>query len=149
MDNLKELSKNLKATQNNTNYALQRNHPIYPLIHRSRDIFDYVIPFEMEFSTFKNDNFSLLNLTFAPPPPSDCNQGGCFVGICEFYKGTDTVLTLTYPYLSNTLFVYVEDIVTANFSETGASEVTLGFTPSAEDAVKVCYIYEIEGCTST
>lgn len=140
MDNLNELGKILGKIKHDTEYALTRDYPKKPLIHRIRDIFDSKIPFDMEFEVPNNKGSTYLNLFFTPPPPSPC-AGGCFSGICEVFMGTDTILTLSYDIINESIWVYRDEVVTTNYTITTQKKITLGFTPSANEVIKVCYVY--------
>lgn len=82
-DKLNELSKRLRQTRDNSEAALRRYAAIHPKIERIRDIFDDVVPFEMEFSTDENDMVISLDLYFNKPPPLNCINHGQFALLCE------------------------------------------------------------------
>lgn len=147
MDKLSQVGRILRKTQDNTNYALNRDILKQSLIHRTRDIFDNVLPFEFEFDTPNVASTSYLTLIFTPPSPSECGNG-CFSGACDVFIGTNTVLTLTYEAFPNSVQVFVDEVVTTNFTITGTSEITLGFIPTSLDTVKICYVYKVLNCIS-
>lgn len=145
MDNLKESSKKLGQVKQNTDQALRKDFPKIPIIHRARDAFDSAMPFDMEFETYPTGS-EYLTLIFTPPPPSPCWGQGCLSGTCEFYRGTDTVLTTLNEFISETVVVFKDEIVTSSFTITGVNQITLGFTPLATENIKVCYVYELPNC---
>ncbi len=148
MDNIKQVGKQLTQIKKDTDAALRRDYPNKPIINRSRDYFDEFTDFEMEFEvetypgTYRLDLFFVKGYELCAPQSS----GGCYVGKCDFYYGsTDTVLNTTYEYVSGTTYVYKNDII-ADYTETGANQITLTSARLITDRISVCYVYNIPGC---
>lgn len=143
MDNIKELGKTLKRTQKDTKAALDRDHPSIPIIHRSRDLFDFDHEFSMDFEVDNISSIATLSLFFIKGKSGLCpEQDGCVVGRCDYFSGsTDTNLITVYEYLAGTAKVYKND-VSVDFTETGINEVTLASSPLVTDIITVCYLYK-------
>lgn len=157
MDSFNELGKNLNKTNKNTNAGLKRDHIITPSIEHTRDIFDWVIPFEMDFYIPETTGVVNLDLQFSLPPEICC--ANCICVACEKYNNiaTNVIITTEYPFVS----VYI----IANYISSTDGQVILyegsgwfttpdnqtihitGWTSLYETSIKVCYTYLIEGCT--
>src|ERR1041385_1525757 len=139
MDELSQLGKGLKKTQEDVDYALSRAHPIGPRIERSRDIFDSIVQFEMFFKTDEHESEMLLSLVFSPAP-NNCCCTICTCSICEFFTGqTSPVFITSHDILDpTTVNVYFNDIKITDFTVTGDAEVTLTIPVTVDDEIKIC-----------
>lgn len=152
MDKLREVAKKMEQMKRNTDEALRREYQKRAMVHRVQDVFDYVIPFEMEFESKYLNAPVDISLYFKPPPPSPCvgtgtGTIGCYAGNCEYFTGTtDNQLTVLYEYISNTVSIFYNGVPSELYTESGVKEVTILSTPATTDIIKVCYVYHIEGC---
>lgn len=148
MDNIKQIGKILDQSRKNVDTSLRRNFPNQPLIERARDFFDDANDFEMEFIVPNLPAIGSMSLIFMPMAgPCNDMQSGCFIGRCDYYYGsTDMTLTTTYNFIAGTVFVYKND-TTVTFTETGTNEITLSSSRLSTDKIRVCYIYQVSGCT--
>lgn len=155
MDHLSHTGRKIGRIKQDTEDALRRDISEYPLVHRIRDVFDNVLPFEFEFDTPSTEHTSYLNLNFSPPPPP-CQSSsestvvvmGCYVGACETYLNVDTgsVLDTTHPFVSGTVSVYINDVETTQYTITDTDTITLTHDTSAGDVVNVYYVYQATEC---
>jgi hypothetical protein len=144
MDNLNELSKDLAQTKYNAEEALRHARWNKPRIEHTRDIFDIVTPVEFTFNYGKGDTSATLNLQFTPPP-NNCCCTQCYCAECEFFTDTtNTSFTLLYDILAGSVVkVWINDAITNDFTVTGIREVTVGFSITTNDEIKICYTHEI------
>lgn len=61
-DTLKQSSKNLKKTKDQTQFVVNRVNRNFPLIERLRDSFGVTHPYRMEFKTYEAND--LVHVTF-------------------------------------------------------------------------------------
>lgn len=92
-DGLNELSKDLRRTRDNADFALSRHHPSIPIVERVRDAIDSDHPFKMEFKVPREDSRVMLDLNFKlPAPTKGANSGAGINSNCEFfYTVTPTI----------------------------------------------------------
>lgn len=142
MDSTNQVGKALKNTDVNVNYALAKDFSRNFRVERARDIFDSIIPFEMDFPVDIVNETTTVDLWFYPPPPSCCCTQ-CNCANCETFSGNDPVLITNHPFIPETVHVFLNDTPTTNYSLTNSTTITLGFTPTITDVVSVCYAYGI------
>jgi len=162
MDNLKELGKNLGNTNKSTDAVLRRLHPLTPIVDRVRDIFDWVIPFEMDFYISEHVSTITLDLQFALPPEICC--ANCVCVACEKYDDIEEggIITTEYPFVSiyilttylfsSSAFVMGEQAILNEgdgwFSRIDNQTIRIdNWASPLNTSIKVCYTYMIEGCT--
>lgn len=164
MDNLQQVGKDLGQIKVNTATALRREYPKRPAVERARDIFDSLVPFEMEFEVDVPHGTITLDLVFSRPPDNDC-CASCICSICEIYT-SGFIFTTTYAYASNSVRVIrvinsttqeeeVLDLIDfVKYGDDQAPDFPLtdhdigvftSATPS--NPYKVCYAYIVEGCS--
>jgi hypothetical protein len=145
-DNLNELARHLHETHKEAEAALDRVAPHVPLTEVVRGLFDDVVPFTMEFKTYRQFKTTLLELQFFGPPPLGACCADCYCTVCQSFNGGEQLITLA-------------NVATESFEETSPSSglVTVlslatpenGVTAEASELplVKVCYLYKYVTCT--
>lgn len=143
MDNLSQLSKDIRQMRLNGDNSLRRYHAEKPRIEHARDIFDSIVPFEMPFTTYEHDGGTRMSLAFSPPPNTCCCTQ-CYCAQCDFFTGTtDAALTTTHIIFGDTAHVFFNDVEITTWTKTSSTEITLDFAPLETDQIKICYTYEI------
>lgn len=140
-DKLSEVAKTIGQTKKNAETALRRYQAKHPKIDRVRDIFDPVIPFEMEFTTDQQDSIFNLDLYFNKPPPlKSCDPIPCK----EFITGPGPqLLNVGEPYIAGSAVVFRDGTLLTG----GAVEEYDPFggyiwaegTDAAQQVYNVCY----------
>lgn len=145
-DNIKEVGKSIGRTKRDAEAALRRYAPKHPKIERTRDIFDEVVSFEMEFNTEPNDTLMSLDLLFNKPPPmKDCKPGEFIMNCNDFITtvGGGAHLLQVEPYWPGTVSVFVNglDVGSGGFSEYDAAN-GLVFVAGVSDpqTIVICYV---------
>jgi hypothetical protein len=158
-DNLNELARHLHETHKEAEAALDRVAPHVPLTEVVRGLFDDVVPFTMEFKTYRQFKTTLLELQFFGPPPLGACCADCYCTVCQSFNGGEQLITLARPYIAGSIFVSINNVATESFEETSPSSglVTVlslatpenGVTAEASELplVKVCYLYKYVTCT--
>lgn len=110
-DKLNEVGKELGRIKRNSEAALRRYNPKQPKIERARDVFDDVIPFEMEFETDEIDKLMFIDLYFNKPPPlKGCN--GRYTIPCEDFalSAGDHLIQVTSRYKPGSVTVFRDNV---------------------------------------
>lgn len=150
MDNSNQLGKFLYRSSENVRYALSRVRKFIPQVDRTRDVFDKVVPFEMEFISPTHVERVLLDLIFLPLIKSSC-CADCFCPVFEtFYGDTDGVFFLSTAYDPGTVLVLKNKTFINDFVETSPTNglVTVTIPLESTDRIDIHYIYRYEECTT-
>lgn len=146
-DKLSEVAKNLGLTKRNTEAALRRYQVSHPKIERVRDIFDDIIPFEMEFETDQNDTLFNMDLYFNKPPPLRSCPGRFTIPCAEFIEGPgDHLIQVTARYKPGSVVVFRNGI---KLDSSGYGEydpinglVFVIGTSSLQNVFNICYVVD-------
>lgn len=143
-DNLNQVGKTLKSNKKKSDDALNKIKKIIPQVERVRDVMDPVIPFEIEVDINKGKTKVLLDLNFMPPPATGC-CADCSCAVCEFFdRGiTETVYTVTYGYVPQSVTVFKNNVETRDFTETDPARGIVTVWAHNNEDVIICYIYNI------
>lgn len=146
-DKLTQVAKQIGKTKRDAEHALTRYQPTHPKIERTRDIFDPIVPFEMEFDTERNDGTTFMDLLFNKAPPLNCSCDGRFMMFCEeFTLGAGShLIQVTARYIPNSVIVFkdgVQLINPTNFYEYAPStgHVYINSTSGTEQTFNICYL---------
>lgn len=147
-DKIKEVGKILGKTKRDSEAALRRYNPVYGRAERIRDIFDDVVPFEMEFQTKKEENIFRLNVNFNKPPPMNNCQEGYYTSNCQDFvansgEGGAHLFNVGETYFPLTVTVYVDGVQYPldKFSEYDATQGLVYVVDLLPDQiVSICYL---------
>lgn len=149
MSEIRKVGKTVKDTNYGTNYTFTRDSKFNPTIVRIRDVFDSREPYTLDFEVYKDARVT-LDLTFKGPPQGKCCTD-CFCTSCDkFTDNSEPAKELTFPYLENTVKVFKNLALQTDFTETSPDTgvVTLNFTFTSSDIIRICYIYQYtDNCT--
>jgi hypothetical protein len=120
------------------------------MLERSRDVFDPLIPFEMEFKTPNRpesnpDAKVTLDLFFAPPPPLTA-KAPCIHSRCLPFtetSGGDHILNVGEPYIAGSVSVFINTfpLPVSDFRETPETgDVFVHGSASGPDEIAICYV---------
>lgn len=147
-DNLNQIGKYIRKTRQDADFALTRYSRHNPRIERSRDIFDNITPFEMEFEVTEKSRLS-LDINFNKPPPTAGCKSNCITSICEKIEEVSGshYVTLSHTYLNNTVKVFL------NGEPVPSTEIRLRPPNSVwvnadleYNTIVICYIHYSEIC---
>lgn len=143
-DKIREVGKSLRKTRENSEAALRRYNVKHPRIERARDIFDDVIPFEMEFKTESQDSLFSMDVFFNKPPPLRNCKFGRFVTACTEFTvpAGDHLLNLGESYVpgSVTVFSNGTELSSANYYEYSPSEgLVFVQAPAGVQIISICF----------
>jgi len=156
-DNLNEVGKYISKSRDHADRALKRSRPNRPGVERTRDIFDPVVPFSMNFNVAKTQKRVSLDLEFNKPPPgSNCMTGSDIRMSCESFtvESGDHELRVSQPYFPGTLAVYVNGTTWALSKwaeiDSGDGIVLVTQLPLALNSVTICYMryFDTENCAN-
>jgi len=146
-DSINEVGKLLRKTKNNSEAALRRHALNHPRVDRVRDLFDDVVPFEMEFETKPQEHSFNMDLYFNKPPPLNCINHGQYVLICEnFTVEVSTgshLIQLESSYWPGSVTVYfgATQIDTSQYSEYDpVNGLVYVVVPDGVTEVTICYL---------
>jgi hypothetical protein len=144
-DYARQVGRELNQQGQDTHDALNRYAQRPVALERARDIFDPVVPFEMEFYTDKPQSKVMLDLFFLGPPPSKCCSNN-LCSKCEVFADGSEVITLERPYVAGSVIPYVKGTRRTAFTETSPETgvVTINTTVAVGDVVRICYVYLYE-----
>lgn len=141
-DNINELGKYLRETDDRTDAALSRYIQPRARIERVRDVFDSVISFDMYFNTERDDQRVMLDLFFQEPIP--CHNDIC--SACETYEADQDypygtlIVTTTHSYIAGSVTAYKNGVAVA-FSEVSPQQgkVKIKAYVFLGDIITICY----------
>lgn len=152
-DKLTQAARKIGQTKRNSEAALRRYNVKHPKIDRVRDIFDNVVPFEMDFETEPNETLMFINLSFNKPPPVSCSCGIKYKLLCEehsFDAGSGHLIQVTYfPYEPGSVSVFIngDQLSTSQYTEYDPSNGlvnVVGTVVVPQMIVNVCYTWDSE-----
>jgi hypothetical protein len=146
-DSINEVGKSLRKTKENSEAALRRYAPTRAKIERIRDIFDDVIPFEMEFETKDSEKLMSLDLYFNKPPPViTCLDGGRYVLQCQDFCTTvgegAHLLNVGHSYFPGTVSVFLNNVRldSSQFSEYDpVNGLVYVIVPTEPATITICF----------
>jgi hypothetical protein len=144
-DNLNEISKYIRHTRDDVDWAEKRQFPHYKDLERSRDMFDHNNSFTMSFRKKKNKPLH-LSLDFDVPPSLRQCVAGCIHTACRsfsFADGANHVVNVGESYKQGTVRVFISDNPVA-FAEDNPVSGDVSYTGSGSgpDQVTVCYLHD-------
>jgi hypothetical protein len=142
-DDFRGLSRIFKQGGKDSSDALKRYSPIRPRLERILDIFDSVVPFNMEFYTKANETTVMLNLYFNEAPPTNCCEAN-LCAICEFFSDGEEIIQLERGYIEGSVSVFIDGALRTTYVETSPVEgiVTITIAVAVGTVVRICYVYE-------
>lgn len=150
MDKISQLGRHLGRTADTVDASLRRAYPTYTVIEHTRDIFDEVISFDMDFVVPQQRSGSTyLDLRFNLPPElgTTCCVSTSICAACEIFT-SGSIHTTQYPFTTVWVFGGYADgeyelIVDVDFEILNDQTIDVFFDATETDWIKICYVHNV------
>jgi hypothetical protein len=145
-DDLRRIGRYIKKTRRDINTALERYHPDYPKVERSRDVVDRNNSFITTFKT-KGKQSTELSLYFDTAPILSQCQQGCLHGGCKSIAvdsaGSHTI-NVGESYRTGTIHAFLGETQLSSFviDETNPSAGEMEVNTPSGGQLTVCYLHD-------